>query len=147
MLETIDKAIVTAMKERDQERLGALRMVKSALKLQQIEDKGTLSDEAAVKVLQKLVKQRKDSIEQFDKAGRKDLADKERTELAIIETYLPKAPDEAEIKGIVDEVVKETGASSPKDMGNVMKAVMARLAGRGADGKIVSSLVKQALGA
>ncbi len=147
-LEKINQDITSAMKAKDAERLSALRMMKTALKNKELEkDKGQTLDEAeAIKVLQSLLKQRRDSIEQYTNAGRQELADKEAAEMKIIEEYLPVALDEAALGDIVAATVTEMGASSPQQMGLVMKAVMAKLAGQTVDGKVVSALVKAKLG-
>ena len=147
-LEKINQDITTAMKAKDADRLSTLRMMKTALKNKELEkDKGQTLDEAeAIKILQTLLKQRRDSIEQFTKGGRQELADKEAAEMKVIEEYLPTAVDEAALAKIVEETIAEMGANSPQQMGLVMKAVMARLVGQTVDGKIVSGLVKAKLG-
>jgi len=147
-LEKINQDITAAMKAKDEIRLSTLRMMKTALKKEELErEKGqTLSEAEAVKILQSLLKQRRDSIEQFTKAGRQELADKETAEMKIIEEYLPAALDEAALGNIVEVTIAEMGASSPQQMGLVMKAVMAKLAGQTVDGKVVSALVKSKLG-
>ena len=137
--------LTAAMKAKDAERTGTLRMVKASLMNRQIEKGGELGDDEITKALQSLVKQRRDSIEQYEKAGRPELAAKEASELGIIEAYLPRAASIEEITAAVDSAVQETGASSIKDMGNVMKAAMAKLAGRSADGRLVSDAVKARL--
>ena len=136
----------TAMKAKDQLRMDVIRMIKAALLNKEIELKKNLDDAEMSKVMTTLVKQRKESIEQFQKAKRDDLAAKEIKEIAIIEGYLPKAASPEEIATAVETAIKETGASSMKDMGNVMKAAMAKLAGLTVDGKQVSDLVKTKLG-
>ncbi len=139
--------LTAAMKAKDANRTGALRMVKAALMNEQ-NKKGTdynLSDEETMKTLQSLVKQRKDSIEQYTNAGRGDLAEKEQTELVVLEEYLPQAAAPEEIEIAVAEAINETGASSIKDMGAVMKAAQGKLAGKSADGKTVSEIVKTKL--
>ncbi len=135
----------TAMKAKDQLRMDVIRMIKAALLNKEIELKKNLDDAEMSKVMTTLVKQRRESIEQYQKAKRDDLAAKEIKEIAIIEGYLPKAASPEAIAQAVDAAIKETGASSMKDMGNVMKAVMARLAGLTIDGKQVSDLVKSKL--
>ena len=137
--------MTAAMKEKNAEKLSTLRMVKANLMNRQIEKGSELTDEEVQKALQSLVKQRRDSIEQYEKAGRQDLAEKEQTELEVIETYLPQAATEDEVIAAVAQAVSDTGASSIKDMGAVMKAVQARLAGRSADGRMVSDAVKKRL--
>ena len=136
----------TAMKAKDQLRMDVIRIIKAALLNKEIELKKNLDDAEMSKVMTTLVKQRRESIEQFQKAKRDDLAAKEIKEIAIIEGYLPKAASPEEVAQAVDAAIKETGASSMKDMGNVMKAAMAKLAGQTVDGKQVSDLVKTKLG-
>lgn len=145
-LERINEEIKAAMKNKEAERLSTLRMVKTALKNREIDKMAALTDDEAMKVLQSLVKQRRDSIEQYRAAGRAELAEKEAAEIAVIEGYLPAALDEAAIQKIVEETIAGTGATSAKDMGMVMKAVMAKLAGQTVDGKLVNQLVKSKLG-
>jgi uncharacterized protein len=137
--------LTAAMKAKDAERLSALRMVKANLMNRQIEKGSELSDEEVTKALQSLVKQRRDSIEQYEKAGRTELAEKEAAEIAVIEAYLPQAASHEEIDAAIAAAIAETGASSMKDMGAVMKTAMARLAGKSADGKMVSEAVKAKL--
>lgn len=137
--------ITAAMKAKDADRLSALRMVKANLMNRQIEKGGELTDEEVVKALQSLVKQRHDSVEQYEKAGRKELAEKEAAEIGFIEAYLPQAATADEIVEAVVEAMAETGASSMKEMGIVMKAVMEKLQGKMADGKMVSEAVKAKL--
>jgi len=137
--------LTSAMKAKDADRTGTLRMMKASLMNRQIDKGGELTDEEVTKTLQSLVKQRRDSIEQYEKAGRAELAAKEATEIAVIDAYLPQAASQEEITRAVEEAVQETGASSMKDMGNVMKAAMARLAGKSADGRAVSDAVKSHL--
>ena len=143
--DTIIADLTTAMKEKDADRLSTLRMVKANLMNRQIDKGGELTDEEVQKALQSLVKQRRDSIEQYEKAGRTDLAAKEAVEISHIEQYLPQAVSPEEIEQAVAEAVVETGASSMKDMGVVMKAAMANLQGKSADGKLVSEAVKAKL--
>src|SRR5215212_2834875 len=138
--------MTAAMKAREAGRLSTLRMVKAAVQNREIEKGGELSDEELTKALQTLVKQRRDSVEQYEKAGRAELAEKERAEIAVIEEYLPQAASREEIERAVAAAVEETGASSMKEMGAVMKAALARLAGRNADGRVVSEIVKAKLG-
>jgi uncharacterized protein len=135
-----------AMKAKDQLRMDVIRMIKAALLNKEIELKKNLDDAEMSKVMTTMLKQRRESIEQYQKAKRDDLAAKEIKEIAIIEGYLPKAASSEDIAKAVDEAVKETGAASMKDMGNVMKAVMVKLAGQTVDGKQVSDLVKSKLG-
>jgi uncharacterized protein len=146
LVQDVSTAITEAMKARDQARLDPLRMLKSALTNKQIEKGRELDEAEALQVVAALVKQRRDSIEQFTKGGRIDLADKEAREISILEAYLPPAMDPAELERIVSATVAETGATSAKDVGRVMKAVMARLEGRGVDGKSVNELVRRTLG-
>jgi hypothetical protein len=145
--EQIQKDITTAMKARDEQRLSCLRMVKTALKNREIEKMAPLDDKEAQQVLTTLIKQRKDSVEQFTKGGRQEMADKEAAEIKLIETYLPKAAGEEDIVAGVKATIAEMGASTMKDMGTVMKNVMARFAGGGmrVDGKQVSEVVKREL--
>jgi uncharacterized protein YqeY len=143
--ERITGDMTAAMKSKEAARLSTLRMVKAAAQNREIEKGGELTDEELTKLLQSLVKQRRDSVEQYEKAGRAELAEKERAEIAVIEGYLPQAATREEIERAVSEAVAETGASSPKEMGAVMKAALARLAGRNADGRVVSEVVKSKL--
>ena len=143
--ERITSDMTAAMKAREAARLSTLRMVKAAMQNREIEKGGELSEEELTKALQSLVKQRRDSVEQYEKAGREELAEKERAEIAVIEEYLPRAASREEIEQAVGEAIAETGASSLKEMGAVMKAALARLAGRNADGKTVSEVVKSKL--
>jgi uncharacterized protein YqeY len=145
-LDRINEDLKAAMKAKDSERLSTLRMVKTALKNREIDKMEALTDEEAIKVLQSLVKQRRDSIEQYQQAGRIELAEKEAAEIKVIEEYLPAALDDAAIARVVEETIAETGASSMKEMGAVMKAVMAKLAGQTVDGKAVNQIVKSKLG-
>jgi uncharacterized protein YqeY len=146
-LERINEDLKVAMKSREADRLSTLRMVKTALKNKEIDKMAPLDDAEAMKILQTLVKQRRDSAEQYLQVGRTDLADKELAEIGLIEAYLPAAVDEATIARLVDEAIAEIGATSPKEMGAVMKAVMAKLAGQPVDGKVINQLVRTKLGA
>ena len=137
--------LTAAMKAKDANRLSVLRMVKANIMNRQIEKGADLTDEEITKALQTLVKQRRDSIEQYEKAGRTELAEKEKSEISVIEDYLPQAASKEEIEQAVAEAVKETGASSIKEMGAVMKAALAKLEGKSADGKLVSETVKAKL--
>ena len=139
-------AIADAMRKHDPVRLTALRMLKAALMNREVERGRSIDDGEARQVVGSLVKQRKDSIEQFTKGGRQDLAAKEAAEIKILETYLPPAADPAVVERAVAEAITETGATSPKDMGRVMKAAMSKLAGQTIDGKVVNELVRQKLG-
>lgn len=143
--EKIIADLTEAMRSKDAVRLGTLRMVKANLMNRQIEKGGELTDEEIQKALQSLVKQRRDSIDQYEKAGRGDLAAKESVEISHIEAYLPRAASAEEISAVVDAAIAQTGASSIKDLGSVMKAALANLAGRSADGKQVSEIVKAKL--
>ena len=145
--EQIQKDITTAMKARDEQRLSCLRMVKTALKNREIEKMAPLDDKEAQQVLSTLIKQRKDSVEQFTKGGRQEMADKEAAEIKLIETYMPKAAGEEDIVAGVKAVIAEMGAPTMKDMGTVMKNVMARFSAGGTrvDGKQVSDAVKREL--
>jgi hypothetical protein len=134
--------MTAAMKARDADKTGTLRMVKAALMNRRIDAGRELTDDEVTKALQTLVKQRRDSIESYEKAGRTELAAKEAAEIAVIDIYLPQAATADEIAAAVEAAVAETGASSIKDMGNVMKAAMAKLAGKSADGKMVSDAVR-----
>jgi len=143
--EKISQDLMAAMKSREAERLSVLRMMKAAIRNKEIDIRKELEDPEAVQVLVSLIKQRKDSVEQFTKGGRMDLADKESAEIKVIEEYLPAAVSDEEITAIVDTVIIETGAPSIKDMGKVMKACMARFSGRPVDGSKVSEAVKARL--
>jgi uncharacterized protein YqeY len=146
---TLGKQIVAdltaAMKAQDAPRTSTLRMVKAAMMNRQIEKGSELDDDDLQKLLRSLVKQRRDSIEQYEKAGRAELVAKEQAEIDVIETYLPQAASTDEIEQAVAAAIAETGASSIKDMGKVMKAAQAALAGKNADGKTVSEVVKAKL--
>lgn len=137
--------LTTAMKAQDAARTSTLRMVKAAMMNRQIEKGSELDDDDMQKLLRSLVKQRRDSIEQYEKAGRQELVDKEAAEIAVIETYLPQAASQEEIELAVTAAIAGTGASSMKDIGKVMKAVQAALAGKNADGRLVSEVVKAKL--
>src|SRR5690349_9654585 len=145
--EQIQKVITTAMKARDEQRLSCLRMVKTALKNREIEKMAPLDDKEAQQVLTTLIKQRKDSVEQFTKGGRQEMADKEAAEITLIETYMPKAATEDQVVAGVKGVIAEMGTPTMKEMGAVMKNVMGRFAGAGirVDGKLVSDVVKREL--
>jgi uncharacterized protein len=144
--QTLSADIVTAMKAKDATRLPALRMLKTALTNKSVEKGRALEAAEELQVVSQLVKQRRDSIDQFTKGGRKDLADKEQAEIAILDTYLPPAASDDEIVTAVAAAITETGASSQKDMGRVMKAVMVALAGKTVDGKRVNEAVRARLG-
>jgi uncharacterized protein len=147
LTEQIQKDIVTAMKAREEHRLSTLRMVKSALKNREVEKMAPLDEKESQQVLSTLIKQRKDSVEQFTKGGRQEMADKEAAEIVLIESYLPKAAGEAEIVAGVKAAIAEMGSPTMKDMGTVMKAAMAKFAAQGmrVDGKVVSEAVKKEL--
>jgi uncharacterized protein len=145
LIERIQKDLTEAMMSKDELRLSVLRMVKSALKYKEIEKVRALEDAESIQVLQTLVKQRRESVEQFSKGGRQDLADKEMQEIAILEKYLPAAPSDADLDAAIESAIKETGANSPKAMGAVIKAAKARLEGKSVDGKALSERVKERL--
>jgi uncharacterized protein YqeY len=143
--ELIVSDLTASMKAQDAPRTSTLRMVKAAIMNREIEKGGALDDEEMAKLLRSMVKQRHDSVEQFERAARQNLADKEKAEIEIIEAYLPQAAALEEIEAAVAAAISETGASSMKDMGRVMKATQAALAGKNADGKTVSEMVKAKL--
>jgi uncharacterized protein len=143
--EKIQSQMADAMRSKDQLRLSVLRMMKAAVKNKEIDKMKPLDESEVMAVLNTLVKQRKDSVEQFRNGGREELAQKEEAEIKIIEEYLPAAASEADIRKAIDEAVEETGAASMKDMGKVMKAALTRLAGKTADGSRVSQMVKEKL--
>jgi len=143
--EKIIADLTASMKAQDAPRTSTLRMVKAAMMNRKIDKGAELDDDDMLKLLRSLVKQRKDSVEQYEKAGRKDLVDKEQAEITVIESYLPQSATEAEIQQAVAVAIAETGATSMKDMGKVMKATQTALAGKNADGKLVSEIVKSKL--
>lgn len=143
----INADIAAAMKARDAARLSALRMMKAAITNKGVEKGRDPDDGEILQVIASLVKQRRDSIEQFSKAGRTDLVDKETAEIGVLEEYLPPAATPEDIDAAIGEAIAETGATSPKDIGKVMKAVMPRLAGKNADGRAVNEAVRRKLGA
>jgi uncharacterized protein len=145
LIERVTQDIAQAMKAHDQPRVGALRLLKTALMNREVERGRALDPTEDVQVVQAAVKQRRDSIEQFEQAGRLELAAKERAEIAVLEVYLPAAVPAEEIDTAVTESIAEAGAQSPKDMGKVMKIVTARFAGRSVDGKSLSQLVRDRL--
>lgn len=147
LAQTIVSDLTASMKAQDAARTSTLRMVKAAMMNRQIEKGSELSDDEMLKLLRSLVKQRRDSVEQFDKAGRQDLVDKENAEISIIEAYLPQPASQAEIEQAVATAIAETGAASMKDIGKVMKVTQAILAGKNADGRVISEVVKAKLGA
>ncbi len=144
LTEQLNAAMKEAMKAKDSLRLGAIRMIRSAIQNREIEEKGSLDDQAVIGVLSTLAKQRRDSIDAFRESGRTDLAEKEERELQVIQEFLPQQLDEAQIDAIIEEAVAQTGAESPRDMGKVMKIVVPRTTGR-ADGRLVSEKVKERL--
>jgi uncharacterized protein YqeY len=143
--EQIISDLTASMKAQDAPRTSTLRMVKAAVMNREIEKGGQLDDEEMSKLLRSLVKQRRDSVEQYEKGGRQELADKEKTEIEVIEAYLPQAATQEEIEQAIIAALAETGATSIKEMGKVMKAAQAALAGKNADGRVVSELVKSKL--
>ena len=145
VIDDVSAAIADAMRKQEAARLSALRMLKAALMNREVEKSRKLDDAESLQVVNSLVKQRRDSIEQFVKGARQDLADKEAAEIAILEHYLPPAVDPGVLDRAVADAIAETGATSPKDMGRVMKAAMARLSGQTVDGKLVNELVKRKL--
>jgi uncharacterized protein len=147
LVEQIDKDLVRAMKAKEELRLSVLRMMKSALKLRQVELGKPPEDAEAMAVLRTLVKQRHESVEQFRKGGREDLAAKEEAEIKIVEAYLPAALPDSDIEAAVTSAIAETGAASARDLGKVMKAAMAKLAGKNADGRRVNEIARKKLGA
>jgi uncharacterized protein YqeY len=147
LVDTLSAAIGDAMRQHDPIRLTALRMLKTALTNREVERGRPLDDTESLQVVAALVKQRKDSIAQFTAGGRQDLADKEAAEIRVLEAYLPPAADPAVVDQAVADAIRETGAASPKDMGRVMKAAMAKLSGQSIDGKAVNELVRQKLAA
>lgn len=138
--------LTASMKAQDAWRTSTLRMVKAAMMNREIEKGGELDDDDMMKLLRSLVKQRRDSVEQYEKGNRQDLADKEKAEIEVIEAYLPQAASRDEIEAAVAVAITETGATSMKEMGKVMKAAQTALAGKNADGRTVSELVKTKLG-
>jgi uncharacterized protein YqeY len=146
LVDRIGQDITAAMKAKDQARLSPLRMAKAALMNREVEKGRPLEEAEAEQVIASLIKQRRDSIEQFTKGGRNDLAAREAAEIATLEGYLPPPMDPAELDAAVDAAVAETGASTAKDVGRVMKAVMGRLAGRTVDGRAVNEKVRRRLG-
>ena len=142
----ISEDMAAAMRARDQARLAPLRMAKAALMNREVEKGRALDETEAQQVIVSLIKQRRDSIEQFRHGGRHDLADREAAEIATLETYLPPPVDPAELEHAVNEAINETSARSAKDLGRVMKAVVSKLAGRGVDGRTVNEMVRRKLG-
>jgi uncharacterized protein YqeY len=142
LVEDVNAGILESMRRQDRVTLSALRMLKAALTNKSVEKGRSLDEAESKQVVASLVKQRKDAIEQFGKGGRQDLVDKEQADLRVLERFLPPAVDPAALDAAVREAIAETGATSVKDMGRVMKAAMARLAGQTVDGKIVNDLVR-----
>jgi hypothetical protein len=147
LLEEVTRSIGTAMREKDAASLAPLRMLKAALMNREVEKGRALDDAESLQVVGALVKQRRDSVEQFRAGGRDDLADREQAEIALLERYLPPAADESRIAAAIDAAISDTGATSVKDMGKVMKATLSGLAGLTVDGRVVSDLVKRRLSA
>ncbi len=145
LTELIQKDMVAAMKARAEERLSTLRMMKAAVKNREIEKRAPLDDKEVLAVLSTMIKQRKDSVEQFTKGNRMELAAREEKEIALIESYMPKSASEEQIVATVKATIAEMGSPTMKDMGNVMKAVMAKFADVRVDGKVVSEAVKREL--
>ena len=145
LIDDVQKAMADAMRSKAQGRLSALRMLKAALMNREVDAGRRLDEAEAQQVVRSLVKQRRESIEQFSKGGRQDLVDKETAEIAVLEAYLPAPADPAAVERAVVEAIGETGATAPKDMGRVMKAAMAKLAGQNVDGKAVNELVRRKL--
>ena len=145
LIERIQKDLTEAMMSKDELRLSVLRMIKSALKYKEVEKVRPLEDAEATQVLQTLVKQRRESVEQFTRGGRQDLADKETKEIGILETYLPAAASDSDMSAAIEAAIGETGANSPKAMGAVIKATKARLEGKTVDGKLLSDRVRERL--
>ncbi len=146
LLDKVQKDMVEAMKAKEEARLGALRMIKTALKKQEVDSMKPLTDETEAQVMNTLLKQRRESAELFRKGGREELAVKEEAEIRVIEGYLPSAASSAELEEAVAAAIAETGATSAKQMGTVMKAAQTKLAGKRLDGKALSELVKGKLG-
>ena len=146
-IDRLSEDLVAAMRAKDTLRLGALRMAKAALMNREIERGRALDEPESLQVIASLIKQRRDSIEQFQNGGRQELADKEAAEIEVLEAYLPPPMDPAAIERAVSDAVVETGATSVKDLGKVMKAVMPKLAGRAVDGRTITDLVRRKLGA
>jgi uncharacterized protein YqeY len=147
LTEKVNADITASMKAKDSPRLSALRMIKAAIVNKGVEKGRDLEDSEVLQVISALVKQRRDSIEQFSKAGRTDLVEKETAEIAVLDEYLPPAATAEEIDAAVVAAIAETGAVSPKDVGKVMKAVIPKLAGKNADGRTINESVRRKLGA
>jgi uncharacterized protein YqeY len=147
LIDDVQAAIADAMRKQATARLSALRMLKAALMNREVDAGRALDETESLQVVRSLVKQRKESIDQFAKAGRQDLVDKETAEISVLEVYLPAPVDPAILERAVSDAIVETGATSPKDVGRVMKAAMARLAGQNVDGKAVNDMVRRKLAA
>jgi uncharacterized protein len=145
LIDEVSRGITDAMKAKDQETLGTLRMLKSALTMKEVEKGRGLEPAESLQVVASLIKQRRDSIEQFTRGNRQDLADKEAREIVVLERFQPPSASDAEISAAIEAAIAETGASGAKDFGKVMKAAMAQLAGKTADGKVVSEAVRRKL--
>jgi hypothetical protein len=145
LVEQVTHDIAAAMRQKDQAALAPLRMLKAALMNREVEKGRALDAAESVQVVNSLVKQRRDSVDQFRAGGRQDLADREQAEIEYLQRYLPPAADDAQIREAIEAAVAETGAAGPKDMGKVMKAVTARLAGLSVDGRALSEAVKKRL--
>ena len=146
LLEQLQTEMVAAMKAKDELRLSTLRMMKTALKKHEVDSMKPLDESSEMQILNMLIKQRREAAEMFRKGDRQELAEKEEAELKIIESYLPAAPTEEELNRAVSEAITESGATSAKDMGKVMKAAQAKLVGKRVDGKALSERVKSRLG-
>jgi uncharacterized protein YqeY len=146
LVDEVTKAIAAAMRAKDHVRLDALRMLKASLVNREVEKVRALDEAESLQVVASLIKQRRESIEQFKAGGRQDLADKEAAEIEVLQAYLPAAAGAGEVERAVDQAIAESGASSPRDLGRVMKLVMPRLAGKQVDGKVVNELARRKLG-
>jgi uncharacterized protein YqeY len=146
LLDQIQKDMVTAMKAKDEARLGAVRMIKTALKKHEVDSMKPLDEATEMQILNMLIKQRRESADMFRKGGRPELAEKEETELKLIETYMPAGATDEEVEAAISAAISETGADSAKHMGAVMKAAQAKLAGKRVDGKALSEKVRARLG-
>ena len=142
--ERLKEDMKAALKAKDKVKLSTIRMIQSLIKNAEIEKRGELTDEEIVQLLMKYAKQRKESIELYQKGGRQDLVEKEKAELAVVESYLPKQMSEEEVRALVEEAIRESGATSPKDLGKVMKLVMPKVKGR-ADGSLANRIAKELL--
>lgn len=145
LLDRIQTDMVAAMKSKEEARLGALRMIKTALKKHEVDSMKPLDENTELQILTTLIKQRRESVDMFRKGNRPELAEKEEAELKLIESYMPEAPTEEEIEAAITAALAETGATSPKQMGLVMKSAQAKLAGKRLDGKALSEKVRTRL--